>query len=337
MNGFEPLSDLPFTLDAITVVLIAATAGLLSTFALFSLFDRDRAKRAARLRRIQAGPSHGVSGSDPVSASLRRDRGDGVSAFRFARLVPRRDLLARRLARAGLSVSIGLYGSACLICMALFAGLLQVWGAVSPPVALLGGIALGLFLPHLTVGFLISRREAAFLKNLPEGIDVMVRGLKAGLPVTETLAAAGRESAEPVGAVLCGASNLVKMGRPVEDAVATTAENMAVPELRFLAITLSVQKETGGNLTETLSNLSEILRKRRQMKLKVRAVSSEARASSLILGSLPFVMFAIIFLVNRSYVMQLFEDPRGHVLIGMGLGSIAAGVFVMSRMIRFDI
>ena len=108
-------------------------------------------------------------------------------------------------------------------------------------------------------------------------------------------------------------------------------------ELSFFVTALSVQRETGGNLTETLENLADVLRKRRQMKLKVRAMSSEARASAMIIGSLPFIMFVLIYLVNQRYIMMLFNDPRGMVITGIGLGLMVVGGIIMAKMVRFEI
>ncbi len=313
-----------------------ALASAIAVLMLVPLFDSGRKKRAARLHRVSNGADR-ASLAVVRNSIIRRRDGEAGLAGSLARLVPQPKLLAGRLSRTGKPLGPGIYAIICIGCAIGSGGVLHLWGGLPPLATLLGGIALGLLLPHLWVGRAIDRREAAFLKNLPEGIDVMVRGLKAGLPITESLAAAGKEASEPVGGIFRAASDLIRMGRPIEEAIEKTAERMSVPELRFLAITLSVQKETGGNLTETLANLSDILRRRRQMKLKVRAVSSEARASAMILGSLPFVMFAILLLVNRGYVMQLFDDPRGHMLVGVGLGSIAAGILVMAKMIKFDI
>ncbi|MEQ9360328.1 MAG: type II secretion system F family protein, partial [Rhodospirillales bacterium] len=129
----------------------------------------------------------------------------------------------------------------------------------------------------------------------------------------------------------------VKFGAKINDALWATAHRLDIPEFKFFVVSLSVQQETGGNLAETLANLSDILRRRRQMKLKIKAMSSEAKASAMILGSLPFVMFCIIYLMNPDYESLLFTDPRGRLILGGGLVAMAMGVFVMSRMVRFEI
>ncbi|MCW5750509.1 MAG: type II secretion system F family protein, partial [Alphaproteobacteria bacterium] len=122
-----------------------------------------------------------------------------------------------------------------------------------------------------------------------------------------------------------------------EEMLWATARRIDSPDFKFFVISLSVQRETGGNLAEALQNLSDILRRRRQMRLKVRALSSEARASAYIIGSLPFVMFMLLMLVNAGYVTQLFTDPRGMILVGIGLFSMLIGVVVMFKMVRFEI
>ena len=129
----------------------------------------------------------------------------------------------------------------------------------------------------------------------------------------------------------------MKLGKQVEDALDETADRLNTPDFKFFVIAISIQKETGGNLAETLDNLSDILRKRLQMKLKVKAMSSEARASAIIIGILPFLLFGVLLFVNYSYVSVLFTDPRGMVMGGAGLGSMAMGMFVISRLIKFEI
>lgn len=129
----------------------------------------------------------------------------------------------------------------------------------------------------------------------------------------------------------------MKLGQTLEEILWETAQRVDVPEFRFFVISISIQRETGGNLAETLENLSDVLRKRQQMRLKVRALSSEARASAMIIAALPFVMMGIIMMVNSGYIMQLFEDDRGiAMLVGAGI-SLCTGIIVMAKMIKFEI
>ena len=157
------------------------------------------------------------------------------------------------------------------------------------------------------------------------------------IAVGESVTSVGRELKGPVRDVFAEVTERLSLGDPVEIAVAQVADDVDTPEIKFFGISLSIQRETGGNLAETLANLSDILRRRRQMKLKIKAISSEARASAYILCALPFVMFVLLYFTNNDYIMQLFNDPRGLVMIGGGMGMMCCGAFVMFRMVSFEI
>ncbi len=322
--------------SAVLIMALAAASALAMVLVGATLSNRGRHRQLRRVELVRSRFTPGMTLPTQIR-SLRRTESHSFADGFVQRYLPRPDALAVRLQRTGFNLTIGHYAIICLVvgCASFAAGFwLFEW---TPGLASLAGLGAGLVLPHQTVGYLIGRRQRTFTEKLPEGIDIMVRGLKAGLPVSETINAVGHEAPEPVRSVFRRISDLVKVGDPLENAIEKAAKEMDTPELKFLAITLSVQKETGGNLGETLENLSEILRKRRQMKLRIRAVSSEARASAYIIGSLPFVMFTILYLTNKPYVMQLFYDPRGHFMIGVGLGMIMTGAIVMFKMVRFDI
>jgi tight adherence protein B len=204
-------------------------------------------------------------------------------------------------------------------------------------VALLCGGLLGIWIPHFVVGRLIGRRTKRFETLFPEALGLIIRGLKAGLPITESIAIVAREVGDPVGEEFRRVADQVRLGQRLEDSMWEAAKRLAVAEFNFLVVTMSVQRETGGNLAETLENLDSILRRRRQMKLKVKAMSSEARASAMIIGALPFAMFAILFMVNRAYVMTLLTSHGGHILLAAGACSMTMGILVIARMVRFEI
>ena len=253
------------------------------------------------------------------------------------RLLPRPQQLRLRLQRTGYRMSLGRYFLFSLgigIAVALLCRMtMQLpWFALAAV-----GIIAGIGLPHLVVGWLVARRLNRFTALFPDAIDLMVRGLRSGLPVTETITAAGREMSDPVGPEFRRISDAVRLGQSLEDALWDTARRLDTAEFKFFVISLSVQKETGGNLAETLANLSDILRSRKQMRLKIKAMSSEAKASAMILGSLPFVMFAIIWFMSPNYEQVLFEDMRGRIMLGVALGLMGSGILVMRRMIRFEI
>ena len=173
--------------------------------------------------------------------------------------------------------------------------------------------------------------------QLPEAIDLMVRGLKSGLPVTESIGTVAREMQQPLATEFRRVTDGVRFGRGLEEVMWEAARRLDIPEFNFFVISLSIQRETGGNLAETLTNLSDILRRRRQMRQKIKAMSSEAKASAYILGSLPFAMFGIVYCVNPGYASMLFTDPRGLFMLGGGLVSLGIAVLVIVKLIRFEI
>jgi tight adherence protein B len=253
------------------------------------------------------------------------------------RFMPKPDQLRLRLQRTGRSISIGKYGATMFVTAVIVGVAVWLIIGLKPAMAILIGIGVGLWLPHIVVGYMISRRQNQFTNRFPEGLDIIVRGLRAGLPIAESIVNARTEVPEPVRTVYGQIADGVNLGQNLEDAIGDAAKIIDTPELKFFAVSLSVQRETGGNLAETLANLAEILRRRRQMKLKVKAMSSEARASAYILGSLPFIMFGLIFFVNTSYAMELFTDPRGMVMVGVGLTMMVIGIGIMIKMVNFEI
>jgi tight adherence protein B len=220
--------------------------------------------------------------------------------------------------------------------MVVLAALLMFKGAPFF-LALFAGMFAGVGIPHFVVGFLIKRRINKFNSNFPDAIELMVRGLRSGLPITETLGIVATELPGPVGVEFRAVGDKMKIGRTMESALQDTADRLGTPEFQFFVITLAIQRETGGNLAETLSNLADVLRKRSQMKLKIRAMSSESKASAIIVGALPFIVFTLVFMINPSYMDDFFTDQR---LIVAGLGGLtwmSIGAFIMAKMVNFEI
>ena len=199
------------------------------------------------------------------------------------------------------------------------------------------GVLFGAGLPHMVVGYFIKKRLHNFNTKFPDGIELLVRGLRSGLPVAETLGVVANEIPGPVGEEFKTAVERMKIGRTMEESLQVTADKLGTAEFQFFVITLAIQRETGGNLAETLSNLADVLRKRAQMKLKIRAMSSESKASAYIIGSLPFIVFTMIWWINPSYAGDFFVDER---LIVTGLGGLvwmSIGGFIMAKMVSFEI
>ncbi len=203
--------------------------------------------------------------------------------------------------------------------------------------ALFAGLLLGAGLPHMVVNSFIARRIKKFTTNFPDAIELLVRGLKSGLPVGETLGVVAKEIPGPVGEEFKMVTEKIKIGKSMEESLQDTADRLGTPEFQFFVITLAIQRETGGNLAETLANLADVLRKRAQMKLKIRAMSSESKASAYIVGSLPFFVFGMVWIVNQKYLAGFFYEPR---LIIAGIGGaiwMSLGVFIMAKMVNFEI
>lgn len=318
-----------------------AFIGALVLFGSIALLgSRDPARIRFRERLDRVGGKRMSSPEQAVLASLRRrDFDDDKNRFRrlITSMVPRRKAMVARLERTGRKIPLWSYVVTCGIVTVISSAV--IWLALGLPAAVapLLGLVAGIGLPHFVVGRMARRRIAKFVALFPDALDLLVRTVKSGLPIAEGIDVASHDFDEPVRSEFRRVSDSMRVGRTLEEALWDTAERLQIPEFNFFVVSLSVQRETGGNIAETLQNLSTLLRRRQQMKLKVRAMSSEARASAWILGMLPFGMFGILYFVNEPYIMSLFEDVRGHVLIGAGLVSQFIGVLVMAKMSRFEI
>jgi tight adherence protein B len=203
--------------------------------------------------------------------------------------------------------------------------------------ALFAGLLVGAGLPHMIINFLINKRVKDFTAHFPDAIELLVRGLKSGLPVGETLNVVAKEIPGPVGIEFKMVTEKIKIGKTMEDALQETADRLGTAEFQFFVITLAIQRETGGNLAETLANLADVLRKRSQMKLKIRAMSSESKASAYIVGSLPFFVFGMVWTVNQKYLEGFFYEPRLIIAGIIGAVWMSIGVFIMAKMVSFEI
>ena len=176
-----------------------------------------------------------------------------------------------------------------------------------------------------------------FINNFPEAIELMVRGIKSGLPIGESIKIVSEELPDPIGTEFAQINDQVRIGKKLEEAMEEAGRRLNLQEFNFMTVAMAIQAETGGNLAETLGNLGNVLRKRRQLKLKIKALSSEAKASAYIIGSLPFIMTGLIHLTNEGYLAPLWNDPRGHMSIAGGLLWFAMGIGIMYKMVKFEI
>ena len=262
----------------------------------------------------------------------RQNKGDSLAK----RFIPNPALLQLRLHQTGRSWTLAQYVMASagisigIIALLVFYGVPLLY---SIPI----GLLVGLGLPHWVIGKMIKRRVGRFTARFPDAIELMVRGLRSGLPISETIGIVADELPDPVGMEFRAVSDKMRIGRTMDAALQETADRLGTPEFQFYVISLAIQRETGGNLAETLANLAEVLRKRSQMKLKIRAMSSESKASAWIVGSLPFIVFGLIWFINGQYMQNFFVDERLMIAGGIGLVWMSIGAFIMAKMVNFEI
>lgn len=255
------------------------------------------------------------------------------------REVDRRERKARmttsaKLKQAGLELSLRTFVIISVV-MGLIGALLAFVLGGNILIVLGVGIAMGLGLPRWVVNMKAKARMKKFSLAFPDAVDVLVRGIKTGLPVHDCFKVIARESPEPLAGEFRLLVEGMGLGMTLADALDRMYLRMPTPELKFFAIVIAIQQKSGGNLAEALSNLTSVLRARRMMGEKIKAMSSEAVASAAIIGSLPPAVMIMVTLTSPSYMMLLFTDVRGHVMLLGAVLWMATGVFVMKRMINF--
>ncbi|PZU08602.1 type II secretion system F family protein [Sphingomonas sp.] len=304
-----------------------------------ALWLQENAQRKARNRRIEAFKDRHGAGN-VIETQLRKitaaHNGGGKIENSFARLLPNPDLLRRRLAMTGRDWTLGQYATTSAILTAVAWALLLARGT-SLLTTLFVGLLIGIGLPHMIVARMAKKRVAKFITRFPDAIELLVRGLRSGLPISETMGVVAAEVPDPVGSEFRAVADRMRIGRTMEASLQETADKLQTPEFQFFVVSLAIQRETGGNLAETLGNLADVLRKRMQMKLKINAMSSESKASAYIIGALPFIVFGLIWYINPAYMGTFFTDQRLiYAAIGGGVW-MGIGVFIMSKMINFEI
>jgi tight adherence protein B len=237
------------------------------------------------------------------------------------------------IAQSGLTISPLAFwiGAGVLGAVLALAGLI-----IQGPIGAAMGFFVGMFgLPRWFLGFLVSGRQKKFSNQLADGIDVIVRGVKSGLPLNQCLRIIAAESPEPLRAEFQALCDSQAMGVPLETGMQRMYDHMPLPEVNFFSIVLVIQQKTGGNLSESLGNLSAVLRARKLMKEKVKALSAEAKASAMIIGALPIIVMSLVYFTRPAYISILFIEPVGHlILIGCAV-MMSLGIFIMHKMVNF--
>ena len=324
-------------MSVFSIMLMAG--GLMGTLALaMAAFNGPSTSKAQAKRLEMVRERHSRSTETVAQLQLKRiyaqrqNKMDGLAQ----QLIPKPALLRQRLERTGRNWNLGQYAIASIV-LALAVLAILLFKGVPLLLAVMLGLFAGLGVPHFVIGKLIRRRVDKFTARFPDAIELMVRGLRSGLPISETMGIVATEIPDPVGIEFRTVSDKMKLGRTMEAALQETADRLETPEFQFFVISLQIQRETGGNLAETLSNLAEVLRKRAAMKLKIRAMSSESKASAYIIGALPFIVFGLIWFINGQYMQNFFIDPRLMIAGGIGLVWMSIGAFIMAKMINFEI
>ncbi|WP_244635602.1 type II secretion system F family protein [Chthonobacter albigriseus] len=331
-----------FGFDATILALVALVGFAVAGVAYSLLFNRinETASREKRLDRVSGTAAVASKKSNEPVSSRRRSVQDTLKDIetkqKFKASRSTNPPMVLRLQQAGIAASMSQFIIASVATGVVFvlAGLYMGF-----PFALTVGLGVvgGLGLPRFIVNYKRKKRQKNFIDELPNAVEVIVRGVKAGLPLNDCLRMIASEAKEPVRGEFKNITDALAIGIPLDEAVSRLFERMPLAEANFFAIVIAIQSKAGGNLSEALGNLARVLRDRKKMRAKIQAMSTEAKASAGIIGSLPIIVMGLVYITSPDYITILFVDPRGQVvLVGSGL-VMAAGVFVMKRMINFDI
>ncbi|MCY0092960.1 type II secretion system F family protein [Hoeflea ulvae] len=335
-----------FGVDTVVLAIIglsALAAGALGYGVLYSRIEDDR-KAENRVKRVKSAET------DRSKATAARDRLNEVNKRRKSVQDSLKTLeeknkendrrnsppMKDRIGQAGLGISVRQFYLISFIFGAIM-GLLAFVAYGSPLVAAGVMIVFGAGFPRWVIGFLRNRRFKAFLSEFPNALDIMVRSIKSGLPLNDAIRMIASEGQEPVRTEFKRIVEAQQMGLNMSEACSRLYTRMPLSEANFFAIVITIQAQAGGNLSEALGNLSRVLRDRKKMKAKINAMSMEAKASAAIIGALPFIVATLVYLTSPEYIMILFTDSRGHLILGASAVWMSIGILVMRNMINFDI
>jgi tight adherence protein B len=322
-------------LQGLALAFLAATAiGGVAWVFIYPLLSGE--KQAENRRASVAKPEPAAKRQAERTQRSRREQVEGTLKDLEARRQKETKVpLSVRLTQAGLNWSTQKFMVVSAVLGAVFFALAMFVGG-----GLLGAVGLafagGFGLPRWALGFLKKRREKAFLKALPDAVDVIVRGIKAGLPLFESLKVVAADSPEPLRSEFLAIIETQAIGMPLGDACARLFDRMPVPEANFFGIVISIQQKSGGNLSEALGNLSKVLRDRKKMAEKIQAMSMEAKASAGIIGALPPIVMILVYLTTPQYISLLWTDPTGQLMLVACVVWMSIGIMVMKKMINFD-
>jgi tight adherence protein B len=321
-------------IQSLSLAFLSATAiGGLAWVFVYPLLSGE--KKAEHRRASIAKPEPAARQADKNQRS-RREQVEGSLKELEARAQKEKKIaLSSRLTQAGLDWSTQKFMIASGVLAAVFFAMAMLFGG--GPIGAVGlAFAAGFGLPRWALSFLKKRREKAFLRALPDAVDVIVRGIKAGLPLFESIKVVAADSPEPLKSEFMAIIETQAIGMPLGEACARLFERMPVPEANFFGIVIAIQQKSGGNLSEALGNLSKVLRDRKKMAEKIQAMSMEAKASAGIIGSLPPIVMLLVYLSTPDYISLLWTHPTGQLMLVGCVIWMSIGIFVMKKMINFD-
>ena len=322
-------------MQTLALAFLAATA--IGGMAWVFIYPLLSGERKAESRRASIARSDAPARQVEKSQRSRREQVEGSLKELDARRKKEKSVpLSTRLAQAGLGtwtpqkfwIASGIMGAVGFV-LAFFVG-------GSPLGAIVMAFGTGLGLPRWILGFLKKRREKKFLKALPDAVDVIVRGIKAGLPLYESIKVVAADSPEPLKSEFSAIIETQTIGIPLGEACTRLFDRMPVPEANFFGIVIAIQQKSGGNLSEALGNLSKVLRDRKKMAEKIQAMSTEAKASAAIIGSLPPIVMLLVWISTPDYINLLFTESLGQFMLACCVGWMSIGIMVMKKMINFD-
>ncbi len=330
------MQDLDINVIIIGVFLLALVLFGLIMVVVY-LFSANRQITRARVAKLQQrfGPQKAKKAGEMRSAFA--DNTQVTTIDTFIQGLPNVDAIKVRLAKTGRKLTLIHYASMMLVSAGVtfifFTLFFSVWWGL----ALFLSLIIGGLLPHIVINAMIKNRINKFISLFPDALDLIVRGLRSGLPITESMGSVASEIDEPVGGEFRKIMDQIRIGKTLDEALEKTGHRIDTAEFKFFMISLAIQRETGGNLAETLAKLSDLLRRRQQMRLKIKAMASEGKASAYIVGALPFVMFIMLLIINYDYTSVLFTDPRAIYSALGGMVWMSIGGFIMKQMISFEI
>ncbi|MFO0390021.1 MAG: type II secretion system F family protein [Alphaproteobacteria bacterium] len=317
---------------ALIILGLLLIAGL--GYGLWFLLTIKRRQNLKRIERIRMRKVAAVKSGQDMSLRRKTDETKGL-VYWLMKPLPDFKRLGETLERAGKNISPKKYIFHRLIWFVGIAVILSM--KLNPALAVAIALITGIWIPIKFLKRKINKRNKAFLRLFPDAIDLIVRGLRSGLPVSESLTIVSTEIPDPVGSVFANVSNTMKLGVPMEKALHETAKKLDLTEFNFFTTSIVLQRETGGNLSEILNNLSEVLRGRFIMQMKIKAMSSEAKASAIIVGALPFFVVGAVSIMSPHYMAPLINDYRGNIAAFIAAGMMISGGLVMNRMTKFEI